>query len=135
MLNLEIIPQWVIPLARVKNPEHAWIKDGLVRHSYEREQRSATPIASGIAPKFKSNLYESTLDLFKADVPEVRALAQFCTQALGSLVPATYFMRLVRGILLNGNEWADLWPNAWPMMLLTIVLMSVAVKFYRKTLD
>src|SRR2546426_7815213 len=86
MLNLEIIPQWVIPLIRVKNPEHSQIKDGLVRHSYEREQRSGTPIASGIAPKFKSNLYESTLDLFKADVPEVRALAQFCTQALGSLV-------------------------------------------------
>ena len=86
MLNLEIIPQWVIPLIRVKNPDHAQIKDGLVRHSYEREKRSATPIASGVAPKFKSNLYESTFDLFKADVPEVKALAQFCTQAVGSVV-------------------------------------------------
>jgi ABC-2 type transport system permease protein len=56
-------------------------------------------------------------------------------QAIGSLVPATYFMRLVRGILLKGNDWADLWPNIWPMMIFTVVLMTVAVKFYRKTLD
>jgi ABC-2 type transport system permease protein len=56
-------------------------------------------------------------------------------QALGSLVPATYFMRLVRGILLKGNDWVALWPNIWPMMVFTVVLMGVAVKFYRKTLD
>jgi ABC-2 type transport system permease protein len=56
-------------------------------------------------------------------------------QAIGSLVPATYFMRLVRGILLKGNDWADLWPNIWPMMIFTVVLMAVAVKFYRRTLD
>jgi len=56
-------------------------------------------------------------------------------QAIGSLVPATYFMRLVRGVLLKGNGWVELWPNIWPMMLFTIVLMGIAVKFYRKTLD
>jgi ABC-2 type transport system permease protein len=56
-------------------------------------------------------------------------------QAIGSLVPATYFMRLVRGILLKGNGWSELWPNIWPMMLFTVVLMAVAVKFYRRTLD
>ena len=56
-------------------------------------------------------------------------------QALGSLLPATYFMRLVRSILLKGSGWTDLWPNIWPMMIFTVVLMGVAVKFYRKTLD
>jgi ABC-2 type transport system permease protein len=56
-------------------------------------------------------------------------------QAIGSLVPATYFMRLVRGILLKGNGWPELWPDVWPMMVFTVVLMAVAVKFYRKTLD
>src|SRR5437762_2014945 len=86
MIDLEVIPQWVIPLVRVKNADHARIKDGLVAHSYEREKRSAAAIASGVAPKFKSNLYESTFDLFKADVPEVQALARFCSDAVGTTV-------------------------------------------------
>ena len=86
MANVEIIPQWVIPLVRVKNPDHARMKDALLAHSYEREKRSGNAVASGVAPKFKSNLYESTFDLFKADVPEVRALARFCSEALGQLV-------------------------------------------------
>jgi ABC-2 type transport system permease protein len=56
-------------------------------------------------------------------------------QAIGDLLPATYFIRLVRGILLKGNGWADLWPDIWPMMAFTVVLMTLAVIFYRKTLD
>ena len=56
-------------------------------------------------------------------------------QAIGNALPATYFMRLVRGILLKGNGWTDLWPNIWPMMVFTVVVMGFAVAFYRKTLD
>jgi len=56
-------------------------------------------------------------------------------QVVGGVLPATYFMRLVRGILLKGNDWIDLWPNIWPVMLFTVVVMTVALLFYRKTLD
>ena len=56
-------------------------------------------------------------------------------QGIGGILPATYFMRLVRGILLKGNDWADLWPNVWPVMLFTVVVMSIALIFYRQTLD
>jgi ABC-2 type transport system permease protein len=56
-------------------------------------------------------------------------------QAIGEVLPATHFMRLVRGILLKGNGWADLWPNIWPLMAFTLVVMAIAVIFYRRTLD
>jgi len=56
-------------------------------------------------------------------------------QAIGNLLPLTYFLRLIRGILLKGNGWADSWPNVWPMMIFTAVLMFIASATYRRTLD
>jgi ABC-2 type transport system permease protein len=56
-------------------------------------------------------------------------------QAIGNVLPATYFMRLVRGILLKGNDLAELWPNIWPLMVFTVAMMTIAMIFYRRTLD
>ena len=56
-------------------------------------------------------------------------------QVLGNLLPLTYFNRLIRGIMLKGNGWANCWPSVWPLMLFTVVVMTVAVKTYRQTLD
>jgi ABC-2 type transport system permease protein len=56
-------------------------------------------------------------------------------RAIGSVIPTTYFMRSVRGILLKGNDLFDLWPHIWPMVLFTAVVMGIALRFYRKTLD
>jgi ABC-2 type transport system permease protein len=56
-------------------------------------------------------------------------------QAIGSVLPLTYYNRLVRGILLKGNDWPDLWPSMWPLIVFALVVMTVAVKFYRRTLD
>ena len=56
-------------------------------------------------------------------------------RGVGSFLPMTYFNRLVRGILLKGNGFADLWPNLWPLIVFTVVVMTIAVRSYRKTLD
>jgi len=56
-------------------------------------------------------------------------------QAIGSALPLTYFNRLVRGILLKGNDWPDLWTNLWPLVVFAVIVMGIAVKFYRRTLD
>jgi len=56
-------------------------------------------------------------------------------QAIGNLLPLTYFLRLIRGILLKGNGWADSWPSVWPMMVFMAVLMLIASVTYRRTLD
>jgi len=56
-------------------------------------------------------------------------------QVIGGFVPMTYFNRLIRGILLKGNAFPDLWPDLWPLMAFTVVVMTVAVVTYRRTLD
>ena len=56
-------------------------------------------------------------------------------QWVGNVLPTTYFLRMVRGILLKGNGWVDLWPNIWPVMVFTVAMMAIATLFYRRTLD
>lgn len=56
-------------------------------------------------------------------------------QAIGNLLPLTYFNRLIRGILLKGNDWPYLWPSIWPLLIFTCLAMTVAVRVYRRTLD
>jgi len=56
-------------------------------------------------------------------------------QFIGNLLPLTHFNRLVRGVLLKGNGWTDLWPSVWPLGVFTIIVMGIAVRFYRRTLD
>jgi ABC-2 type transport system permease protein len=56
-------------------------------------------------------------------------------RVIGNLLPLTYFNRLIRGILLKGNGWVDLWPSVWPMALFMVIVMAIALRFYRRTLD
>jgi ABC-2 type transport system permease protein len=56
-------------------------------------------------------------------------------QYIGNLLPLTYFTRLVRGILLKGVDWPDMWPSIWPLAVFTLVVMGIALRFYRRTLD
>jgi ABC-2 type transport system permease protein len=56
-------------------------------------------------------------------------------RAVGSLLPMTYFNRLARGILLKGNRLPDFWPDLWPLFVFTAVVMTVAMRFFRRTLD
>ncbi len=56
-------------------------------------------------------------------------------QVLGDLLPLTYFNRLIRGIMLKGNGWTNSWPSVWPLVVFTLVVMALAVKTYRRTLD
>ncbi|CAG4886747.1 ABC transporter permease [Paraburkholderia saeva] len=56
-------------------------------------------------------------------------------QFIGNLLPLTYFNRLIRGIILKGNGWADLWPSVWPVAVFTAIVMAIALRFYRRTLD
>ena len=56
-------------------------------------------------------------------------------QWIGTCLPLTHFLRIVRGILLKGNGPGEILPEIWPIALFVSVAMAVAVKRYRQTLD
>jgi ABC-2 type transport system permease protein len=56
-------------------------------------------------------------------------------QWLGNILPLTHFLRIVRGILLKGNGFVQIWPELWPIVLFTVLMLSLGIKRYRQTLD
>jgi ABC-2 type transport system permease protein len=56
-------------------------------------------------------------------------------QWLGSLLPLTHFLLLVRGIMLKGNTLIELWPQIWPILVFMLVVIGIGLRFYKRTLD
>ena len=56
-------------------------------------------------------------------------------QAIGSVLPLTHFLVLVRGIMLKGNGLLDIWPQLWPILLFMLAVIAVGLRLYRRTLD
>ena len=56
-------------------------------------------------------------------------------QWLGEILPATHFLRVVRGILLKGNGWVQIWPDVWPLIVFLFVAGGLALLRFRRTLD
>jgi len=56
-------------------------------------------------------------------------------QWIGTCLPLTHFLRIVRGILLKGNGPAEIAPEIWPLLAFLVIAMTVGVKRYRQTLD
>ena len=56
-------------------------------------------------------------------------------RVIGEILPATHFLRIVRGILLKDNGFAEIWPDLWPLFVFTFVAGSIALARFRRTLD
>jgi len=56
-------------------------------------------------------------------------------QWLGELLPMTHAIRIIRGMLLKGNGVAEIAPELWPIALFTVIVIGIAARFYRETLD
>ena len=56
-------------------------------------------------------------------------------QWLGSVLPLTHFLQLVRGIMLKGNELPLLWPHIWPILAFMLAAIGLGLLVYRRTLD
>lgn len=56
-------------------------------------------------------------------------------QWIGTCLPLTHFLRIVRGILLKGSSLVETAPELWPLLAFLTIAMAVGVKRYRQTVD
>ncbi len=56
-------------------------------------------------------------------------------QAIGSVIPATHFLRIVRKIMLKGAELADIAGDMTNLLIIMTAIVIVAMLRYRQTLD
>jgi ABC-2 type transport system permease protein len=56
-------------------------------------------------------------------------------QAIGEALPLTHFIRIVRGVMLKGNDWVQVWPQLWPIAVFLLVAAILALVRYQQTLD
>jgi ABC-2 type transport system permease protein len=56
-------------------------------------------------------------------------------QYLASIIPLTYYLRIVRGIVLKGVGLEHLWPNVLPLVVFGAVVFTLSVLRFRKQLD
>jgi len=56
-------------------------------------------------------------------------------QAIGEALPITHFLRMVREIVLKDAGLADIVGDLWPLTLILLVLASLALLRFRRTLD
>jgi ABC-2 type transport system permease protein len=56
-------------------------------------------------------------------------------QWVGETLPLSHFLRIIRGVLLKGNGWIEIWPELWPILLFMLLVSALALLRYRRTLD
>ena len=56
-------------------------------------------------------------------------------QWIGEVLPATHFLRIIRGILLKDNGLMESWPDIWPLLVFTLAMGTIALLRFRRTLD
>ena len=56
-------------------------------------------------------------------------------QWIGELLPLTHFLRILRGVLLKGNEVQEILPSLWPIGAFLLAAGLLALIRYRETLD
>ena len=54
---------------------------------------------------------------------------------IGYFLPMTYFLKIVRGILLKGMGFLDLFDQVWPLILMAMVVLIFSINRFSKRMD
>ena len=56
-------------------------------------------------------------------------------QWIGDALPLTYYLRILRGVLLRGSGWNALWPDVAALSLFAVLLVGLSVRRVSKSID
>jgi ABC-2 type transport system permease protein len=56
-------------------------------------------------------------------------------QYIAEILPATHFIRLIRGVFLRGAHATQLWPDILWLLGFTVIMMAISTMRFRKSLD
>jgi ABC-2 type transport system permease protein len=56
-------------------------------------------------------------------------------QIVAQIFPLTHFLRIVRGIVLKGAAFSEVWKDIWPLMIFFVVTLALASSRFQKRLD
>ncbi len=53
---------------------------------------------------------------------------------LGNIIPLTHYVQIIRGIVLKGSGFADLWNQTYPLLLMAIGIVTLSIRKFHKRL-
>jgi ABC-2 type transport system permease protein len=56
-------------------------------------------------------------------------------QFISRLIPATYFIRISRAIIIRGATFSDLWPSVAALLVISTVLIAASARAFKKTVS
>lgn len=80
------------------------------------------------------NTYSLPAILFSGFMFPFAAMPEWA-QSIGHLFPSTYFLRMTSDIMLKDANIFTIWPNFWPLLLFSFLVILISHHFYRQTLD
>ncbi len=98
---------------------------GLLVSSISKTQQQATMTA-----QFFVMMPMLILSGFIFPIENMPRLFQYITY----LIPVRYFMEIVRGIFLKGDGFADLWPQTLALFAIGVVVLSMSVYTFRRSI-
>lgn len=53
-------------------------------------------------------------------------------QWISTVIPAKYFLEILRGVMLKGNSILYLWPPLWSLLIFTVIVMVISIIRFRR---